>query len=67
MNYYMTIKLSSVKFEALSEIARDIGQIFFASMFVGPLINKTINWLLIVSGLLLALVFWSASLLLVKE
>lgn len=54
-------------FKALAEINRDIGQIFFASMFIGPLVTGAIDWFIILSGLLLSLIFWSISLLLTKE
>ena len=55
------------KFRTLSEIARDTAQVFFASMFVGPLISGgQINWPVIISGSLLTLIFWALSLSLAK-
>jgi len=51
---------------ALSEINRDIGQIFFASLFIGPFLTNTISWPTVTMGLVLSLIFWSIGLLLAK-
>lgn len=59
--------LSSARLKTLSEINKDIGQIFFASMFVGPILTGIIDWFLSVFGLLLSAIFWSISLLIIKE
>lgn len=59
--------LSSSRLEILSEISRDIGQVFFASVFIGPFFNELLNWPLVISGLILSLIFWSISLFLTKE
>ena len=58
--------LSESKLEIISEITRDIGQVFFASVFIAPLFSDTLNWTTVVSGLILSLIFWSLSLLLSK-
>ncbi|OHA24764.1 MAG: hypothetical protein A3D52_00405 [Candidatus Taylorbacteria bacterium RIFCSPHIGHO2_02_FULL_44_36] len=52
---------------ALSEIIRDVGLIFFASLFVGPLLGDKINWSVVLFGLIISLVLWYISLLLAKE
>jgi hypothetical protein len=51
-------------FTVLSEISRDIGQIFFASIFLTPLLGGTVNLSLMYAGLLLSLLFWYLSILL---
>lgn len=56
--------LSSARLEKLSEISKDIGLIFFASLFVEPLLNKMINLLSLVIGVILAVSFFILSLLL---
>lgn len=56
----------SSRFDILSEITRDIAQVFFASLFIGPIISGYVNWLLLIFGLLLSLIFWSFSFLLSK-
>ena len=52
--------------EALSEVSRDIGQVFFASLAVGPLISGSMSVRVLAAGLLLSLIFWAISLLLAK-
>ena len=59
--------ISLRKPEAMGTISRDIGQVFFASLFVGQLTNDPISTPIVVSGLLLAIFFWLFSLLLAKE
>ena len=56
-------------FKTLSEISRDIAQVFFASMFVGPIVTGMIKQDFIVLGLLLSVTFWiiSLTLLLIRE
>jgi hypothetical protein len=58
--------ISIDKLAVLSEIARDIGQVFFASTFVGPLAVGAINWPVLISGLVASLLFWAMSILLSK-
>ena len=51
-------------FKVLSEIARDIAQVFFATAVVSQLvagIDKG-NWLVVVSGLVISIAFWWFSL-----
>jgi len=52
---------------ALSHISREVGLVFFASLFVGPISANAWNATLIFSGLILSLIFWITSLLLAKE
>ena len=52
----------------ISEIYRDIAQVFFASIFAVPLSDqKNINWIFIFEGLVLSIIFWLISLLLAKQ
>jgi hypothetical protein len=46
--------------KVLSEVSRDIAQVFFASAVVTPLFSGSIenNWVLIVFGFGIALAFW---------
>lgn len=63
------MKLTVSQIMALSEIARDIGQVFFATMVVSPFligIDK-INWLVIIGGGILSFVFWTLSVFLAKR
>jgi hypothetical protein len=59
--------LSFSRLEILSEISRDIGQVFFASVFLGPLLSEQSFWATSVSGLLFSITFWGVSLLLTRE
>jgi len=61
------LRSSLAKPEIIGTISRDIAQVFFASLFVGQLIENTTNPRIIVIGLLLSLVFWLSSVLLAKE
>ena len=56
-----------LKTEVLSDISRDIGQVFFASLFVGQILENTVHLKTMVVGLGLALVFWFFSVLFAKE
>jgi hypothetical protein len=51
----------------LSEIARDIAQVLFASVFVGPLLSESPKWTLVFLGLVLSASCWLLSLSVVKE
>lgn len=55
--------ISITKLKILSEIYRDIGQVFLASLFVTPLASKEINWVIIFMGLILSVFYWWLSLL----
>ncbi|MBI2053614.1 MAG: hypothetical protein HYT41_02630 [Candidatus Sungbacteria bacterium] len=52
--------------EALAEIARDIGQVFFASLIVSPLVANALEIRLTIFGLTLSSIFWLTSLFLSK-
>ena len=45
--------------KALGEISKDLGQIFFASVFLAGFLGGKINYLAIIIGLVLSIVFWS--------
>ena len=50
--------------ETLLEISRDMGQVFFASVLVDPVVNGSISSQLFFGGLTLSLFSWILSLLL---
>lgn len=52
---------------AIAGIFRDIAQVFFASVFVGPLVNGDTDIIVAVIGLALSIGFWYASILLIRE
>jgi len=62
----MLNKLLKSDFKILSEIARDIAQIFFATAVVSQLVAGVdiIDWFVIASGLVASLASWWASVLL---
>ena len=45
--------------KALGEISKDLGQIFFASVFLTSFMNAKVNYIGIVLGFILSLSFWS--------
>ena len=55
------------KTNILSEISRDIGQVFFASLFVNSFLQNEINWYSIIFGFILSLGFWYVSLLIIQK
>ena len=61
------LRASFVKPEIASAISRDVAQVFFASLFVGQLIEQTINFNAVSMGFVLSLLFWFFSVLLAKE
>ncbi|OGI95637.1 hypothetical protein A2917_03750 [Candidatus Nomurabacteria bacterium RIFCSPLOWO2_01_FULL_42_17] len=46
--------------KALGEISKDLGQIFFATVFLTGLIGDQVNYFTIITGLTLSIIFWSA-------
>ena len=61
------MKLSSVKLDKLSYVCIAMGQVVFASVFVDPILSGSYNWIIIITGLLLAISIWALSLALIKE
>jgi hypothetical protein len=51
----------------LSEISRNIAEVFFASFVAGPLLNNQIRWPTVIVGLILSLGFWIISLIPVNK
>ena len=45
---------------ALGEISKDLGQIFFASVFLSSLMSGDINYFIIIIGFVLSISSWSA-------
>ena len=58
----MKFSISNIKL--ISDISRDIGQVFFAAVFIGPLVTGYANWFTLVMGLLLSISSWYISILL---
>ncbi len=61
------ITFTRVQIAAISDISRDIAQIFFASVLIDPLITRSTKWYLILIGIFLALTFWFVSLIIIKK
>ena len=55
--YTITMLNSLINPQALGEISKDLGQIFFASVFVAGLLGGTINYFNVITGLILSIVF----------
>jgi len=53
--------------EIISEILRDIGQVFFASILIEPALNHSASWESFSFGLISSSVSWLAGLILAKK
>ena len=53
--------LRNIKPETLSEICRDVGQVFFAGVLVEPIITHTSNSTMWIAGLTFSIASWSMS------
>ena len=60
------VRLSSGKLEKLSDISISVGQVFFASVFIEPLIGGEFNWSNILAGFILSVIFWLISLVIIS-
>jgi hypothetical protein len=63
MNRYISITNP----ETLSEISRDIAQIFFGGLVVGSIIDRSFSPAMILSGFILSVIFWTTSLWLIRK
>ena len=51
---------SLVNPKAIGEVCKDLGQIFFASIFLTSLMDGGTNYLIVILGLFLSIMSWSA-------
>jgi len=58
----MSIKISLFKKGALSSMAADIAQVFFAALVVGQFLEREISIVAMAAGIFLSAGFWGASL-----
>jgi hypothetical protein len=57
----------SEKSKAYSEILRDIGQVMFAAMVIGPIVSRSVDIPSAVYGLFFSSIAWYLSVSFVKE
>jgi len=50
---------SLVNPKAIGEVCKDLGQIFFASVFIASLMSGEINYFVVIVGFILSLSSWS--------
>ncbi len=55
------LKFTRPRVEALSEISADVAQIFFATLFIEPIVHGSVDAVVTGLGLALALVAWAVS------
>jgi hypothetical protein len=58
---------SLYKTEALYDISKDLGQVFFASAFLGPLLSSEEGGLTAIMGLVFAILSWICAVVLAKN
>ena len=63
----MKYKFSRSQLKSLAEISRDTAQVMLAGWVITPLITKEVDWLFVISGLVLTLFFWYINLRLVNK
>lgn len=56
-----------IKPETLSEISRDIAQVFFAAMVVESFVSRTYDAPMVTAGMVISTALWTSSLLLVRR
>lgn len=61
------VRFSQAKNNALSELLRDIGSIFFATLFIGPFITKDTNPYLVTFGFILSVISWVFGIGIIKD
>lgn len=61
------MRLSTEKLDKISDICISVGQVFFAAVFIEPIVSGNFDWLRIVFGIALAGISWLASITAVKE
>jgi len=60
LRYNANMFNSLINPRALGEISKDLGQIFFASVFLSSLMSGDINYFIIIIGFVLSISSWSA-------
>ena len=45
--------------KAIGEISKDLGQIFFASVFISSLMSGEVNYFIVITGFILSVASWS--------
>jgi len=61
------METSQEKTKVFSEILRDIGQVIFAAMVIGPIVSGAINFSSALFGLLFSFLAWYSSVSIIKE
>lgn len=61
------VRLSQARLNAFAEIFRGVAQVFFASVFVEPIVAGKTTWIVLLAGITLALGSWFLSILLTKH
>jgi hypothetical protein len=59
--YRQLFEYSKLRSERISEISKDIAQVFFAVLAIESFTKEIINWNLVIWGLLLSIIWWIIS------
>lgn len=61
------MELSQKRVEAISNINRDVAQVFFAGLFLGPIASGSFNIAQIAAGAYLSTMLWICSIAIIKH
>mgnify|MGYP003393520347 CR=1 FL=1 len=61
------MKITQSRLNKLSDISISIGQVFFASVFIGPIVSGEYNLIQMFVGLILTIISLFVSILLIKN
>jgi hypothetical protein len=57
--YKQVIQYILKRLEYVSEVSKDIAQVFFAAFAIETLAKSPVNWSLVERGLLVSVIFWT--------
>ncbi len=60
------IFITQKRSETIKDVLNDVGQVFFASILIEPIVGHSANFILVAGGVILSLLCWILSVYLTK-